>query len=134
MKFFLDNNWSPHLAAALAALNVPEGHEVVHLRSRFAPATPDRVWINRLAAEGGWIVLTKDRLRKGQLEQAALRSSGLLVYIFAKQWSHASDWDQAAGLVRWWPQIVTVSGRVGAGAFEVPYKISGKGQFRQVTL
>ncbi len=134
MKFFLDNNWSPHLAAALAVLNRPYGHQVEHLKDRFAPATPDHQWISKLGGEGGWIVITKDRLRKGPLEQAALRSSGLLVYIFAKQWSHANDWDQAAGLIRWWPLILSVSGPVGAGAFEVPYKLSGKGQFRQVKI
>lgn len=134
MRFFLDNNWSPHLARALAALNVPEGHHVEHLKDRFSASTPDVTWINKLSSEGGWIVVTKDRLRKGALERAALRSSGLLVFIFVKHWAHTQDWDQAAGLVRWWPRILTVSVQMAPGAFEVPYQISGKGQFRPVKI
>jgi hypothetical protein len=40
-------------------------------------------------------------------------------------------WDQAWRLVRWWPAIVDMSGRVSPGAaFEIPVNY-GRGKFKQ---
>jgi PIN like domain len=61
LKVFLDNNLSPYLALALSTLLEPEGDQVVHLRDRFAHDTEDRVWIEALSGEGGWLVISADR-------------------------------------------------------------------------
>ena len=62
MKFFVDNNLPPALAKALHALSEPEGHEACHLKEKFAQDTPDSDWIDTLSKEGGWSVITHDKL------------------------------------------------------------------------
>ncbi len=134
MRFFVDNNLPPALAQALHALSSPYGHSVEHLKDRFSPNTPDSEWIDALAGEGGWSVITHDKLNKG-LEREALRRAGLIVFFLDKGWSNHPFWDKAHNLVRWWPRIIEQSeGIKGGAAFKVPYNFSGKGQFEQVIL
>jgi hypothetical protein len=57
LRFFFDNQLSPHLATAVGALAKVDGHEVTHLREKFAPNTTDVEWINALSSEGNWIVI-----------------------------------------------------------------------------
>lgn len=136
MKFVFDRNWSPYLARAVASLSEPEGHEVRHLADdpRFPPTAADAEWIKAFADEGGWAIVTKDRLRKGSAEREALRRTGVLVFIFTGSWSHAAPWDQAAALVRWWPTILPLAATVRSGAFEVPYKLGKPTGIRQAVL
>lgn len=135
MKFLIDNNLSPYLARALAALSSPHDIEVIHLRDKFLKNTPDIEWINALSTEQGWSVVTQDRLIKNPLEKEALRRSGLTAFVLAKGWSAQLEWDKAAQLVRWWPRIIEQASLVrGGAAFQVPWKISGKGQFKQIQL
>lgn len=134
MKFFVDNILPPALAKALHALSEPWAHTVVHLRERFSSNTFDSEWIEALSNEGGWSVVTHDKLNKG-LEREALRRAGLIVFFLDKGWSNHQFWDKAHNLVRWWPRIVEQSeGIKGGAAFKVPYTFSGKGRFQQVTL
>ena len=59
MKFFLDNNISHRLAAALLVLEnrVERGDWTVrHLKDRFEPQTEDVTWLEALGREGKWIV------------------------------------------------------------------------------
>ena len=135
MRFFFDNNLSPPLAQAIGALCKPWGIEVVHLREKFAENTHDVEWIDALAQEGGWCIVTGDRLKKNPLEREALRRSGLTAFILTKGWTNLKDWDGAWHLVRWWPQIMKQADLVeGGAAFDVPVKFSGKGKFKQVKM
>lgn len=134
MKYFVDNNLPPALAKALHELAKPFGHTVEHLRAKFPQNAADSDWIDALSGEGGWSVITHDKLNKG-LEREALRRAGLIVFFLDKGWSNHQFWDKAHNLVRWWPRIVEQSeGIKGGAAFKVPYNFSGKGQFEQVTL
>lgn len=134
MKFLVDNNLPPALARALHALSEPGDHAVRHLREKFAPNTRDSDWIEALAQESGWSVVTHDKLNKG-LEREALRRAGLIVFFLDKGWSNHQFWGVAHNLVRWWPRIIEQSeGIRGGAAFKVPFNFSGKGQFEQVKL
>ncbi|WP_454732264.1 MULTISPECIES: PIN-like domain-containing protein [Cupriavidus] len=134
MKFFADNNLPPPLARALHALSEAHGHMVIPLRDRFPQNTADETWISVLSQEGGWAVVTHDKLNKG-LEREALRRAGLIVFFLDKSWSNHQFWSIAHNLVRWWPRIIEQSeGIKGGAAFKVPFNFSGKGQFEQVKL
>lgn len=137
MKFFLDNNLSPLLARALHHLSQAEAFpvEVVHLRDRFQRDAEDATWIAELAREGGWIVISQDRLPKNDLERRALRDSKLTVFTLQRQWASAKHWDKSQNLVRWWPAIIEQAALVqGGAAFRVPWGMRGKGQFQQIRL
>lgn len=123
------------MAKALAALCIPEDVQVVHLRERFRANISDIEWIEILAAEQNWSVVTRDRLTKNPLEKEALRRSGLTAFILTKAWGNHTGWETATQLVRWWPRIMEQSSMVtGGAAFEVPWRISGKGKFQQLKL
>jgi len=134
VKFFVDNNLPPALAKALHALSEPQGHEARHLKEKFPQNTVDSDWIDALSNEGGWSVITHDKLNKG-LEREALRRAGLIVFFLDKGWSNHTFWDKAHNLVRWWPRVIEQSeGIRGGAAFKVPFNFSGKGQFGQIVL
>ena len=133
MRFFFDNNLSPYLAKAIHALCEPRGSQVWHLRQKFSGTTSDVEWINALAADGGWCVVSQDRLTKNPLEKEALRQSGLVAFIMAKGWVKYEGWEKAWRLVRWWPRIMEQANLVEGGAvFEVPIKFVGKGKFKPI--
>jgi hypothetical protein len=134
LKFLFDNNLSPHLAKALDALSEPHGIQVVHLRDKFAPATPDDQWIDALAKEGGWSIISHDRFAKNSLEKEALRKSGLITFILARGWASLDGWHKAHLLVRWWPVLMQQAGLVSSGAFIVPTNFSGKGKLEPVQI
>lgn len=138
MNFLLDNNLPPALAKALQELSIAEWdgqHSVVHLKDRFAPNTPDPVWITDLSHHAGqWVIVTHDKFNKG-LEREVLRRAGLLVFMLNKSWSSHPFWDKAQKLILWWPAIVDQSERIAGGAaFSVGWNFSGKGKFEQIKL
>lgn len=134
MKFFFDNNLSPHLAKALDALSEPQGIRVLHLKEKFVANTPDHQWISTLASEGEWAILSHDRFAKNSLEKEALRKSGLVTFILAKGWASLDGWHKAHLLVRWWPVVLQQAELVNSGAFIVPTKFSGKGKLDPVQI
>jgi hypothetical protein len=131
LKVFLDNNLSPYLARALDAPLEPEGDQVVHLTDRFRADTEDRAWINALADEGGWVVISADRrIYRNRLEREAWRRSRLIVFFLASQWQRAGNIETAWRLLRWWPRIRDQAGIVAApAAFELPLAY-GSGRVR----
>ena len=109
MRFFLDNNISHRLAAALIALDdrVERGDWTVeHLRVRFNQQTEDVTWLEALGREGEWIVISGDiRISRNRAEKAAWRESGLTAFFFGGQYPGKKIWPQAMHFLRWWPEI-----------------------------
>ncbi|UTW51231.1 DUF5615 family PIN-like protein [bacterium SCSIO 12827] len=134
MRFFIDNNLPPQFARALDALSHAEGHSVQHLRDLFPSDTPDHVWLNVLADEGNWIIITQDRIRKNDLEKMALRRTGIVTFMLKKSWSDHKFWEKAQNLVKWWPRIMEHAEGVTNGVFLVDWRMSGKGKFETVTV
>lgn len=137
MKFFFDNNLSPHMARGIGGMSgiVQDVVEVRHLSDLFPRNTPDVVWIERLNETGPWCILSIDRFKKGHdAEREALRRSGHTVFVLDPQWSKQSYWAQCERLVRWWPQILEQSRLVAAGAFRVPWPHSSSAKFQAIKL
>jgi len=135
VKFFLDNNLSHLLARALHALCQAEEEriEVVHLSERFDRRTPDAEWIKALAAEGGWVVVSQDRMKKNDLEREALRQSGLIVFALDRRWAGERHWPKSQNMVKWWPAVIEQAKRIeGGAAFRVAWRYTGK--FEQIRL
>jgi hypothetical protein len=135
LKFILDNNLSKYLARALAALCEPDGVTVTHLADKFSGNPLDIDWIQALAEEDGWVIISHDRFHKNPLEKEALRRAGLTVFVLKKGWASQRNWEKAAQLIRWWPRIMEQADLVSGGAvFEVQYRFSGRGRFQQVQI
>lgn len=135
MKFFLDNNLPPAWAPALNALAGTEQHSVHHLREKFAPDVTDIDWINRLATEGGWTIISGDiRITRNRHEREAWLQSGLVGFFMGKSWRSLTFWEQTWRFVRWWPNVVQQAQLVKPPAgFVIPVNF-GSGKFDSITL
>lgn len=97
MKFLLDNNLPPALARALHELTHSDSnkkHMVIALRAKFQENSPDEEWIQSLADEGDWVVISHDKFNKG-LEREVLRRAGLKVFMLNKSWGPHKFWNKA---------------------------------------
>lgn len=127
MKFFFDNNISPHLAHGIRELSavMPDVESVIHLTDRFGRDALDLTWIGELKQDGPWYIVSIDRFKKQHgAEREAIRRAGHTVFILDSQWSKQRFWSQSERLVKWWPQVVAYSAMVSGGAYRVPWQHS----------
>ena len=132
MRFFLDNCLSPAFADALHGLSERDGHEVTHLRRKFDAGAKDEMWLAALGVEGDWIVVSGDHriVKKPHLRKVWLEAK-LTTFFMVDSFQNLKFWLQIRHLVRWWPDIVEVAGRVAPGAgFTVPLRSSRMEQVR----
>ncbi len=130
MHFFIDENLSPNLAKALhyIAQLCTEKHSVIHAREfNGRPGVPDQEWLERLQQEGNWVILSKDRFKKGDREKLAFECAGLTIINLGKDWNRSKGLETAIQLVRWWP---TISKKVmqanGPMLYELPWGVTDK--------
>lgn len=123
MKVLLDENLSPALAKALAALFVGS-HEVIHLRDRYGDGVTDLQWIGELSAEGRWVIISGDRrITKVRAERQAFRSSKLVGFFLAKGIYESRVTKQMERLLALWDVIEKQADLVAGGSmFELPQK------------
>jgi hypothetical protein len=135
LKFFFDNNLSPHLAHGVRELSsiTPGVDQVLHLTDMFKRDALDLEWIGDLAEDGPWYVVSIDRFKKQHnAEREAIRRAGHTVYVLDPQWSRFPFWMQAERFVGWWPQIVAHAGLVSGGAYRVPWTRSPRTKFEAI--
>ncbi|MGA8658846.1 MAG: DUF5615 family PIN-like protein [Chthoniobacterales bacterium] len=123
MRFFFDNNLSPKIARALNCLVQPE-HEVIHLRERFAPGTPDAEWMRILAGEMDWVIISADTaISRNPHEVQAWKEAGHPIFFFKHSLAQQPFWQQASRLCRVFPDIIRLASRAGPGdSFQIPVK------------
>lgn len=115
MRFIFDNCVSSNLVEALRCLD--KRHELVHHRKKFDADTPDPIWIRALAAEGEWIIISGDpRISRGQAERAAWMESRLTAFFCGDAWGSRPLMTQASEMLRWWPDIITLSKTAARGS------------------
>jgi hypothetical protein len=119
----LDHNLSPAIAKALNALFFPQ-HEIVALRDKFDPSTPDADWIEALGREGRWIVLSGDRrITRNKAEYRAFRDSRLVGFFLSKGLYKAKVTKQVERILALWDRMETIAQSVQGGAlFELPMR------------
>ena len=72
MRFFFDNCMSPYHAKGIRGFAELQKHEIVHLREKFDPATPDPVWIEALGNERDWLIVSGDaKITRNPVNRAA---------------------------------------------------------------
>lgn len=129
MKFLLDNCFAPRVAQAIAALR---GDAVVHQHDKFAPDAGDEAIVQALAEEGGWTILSGDlNLARLRHQRRALRGYKVTVFSLAPGWLDLPLWEQAAELLRRWPEIEREAEAAEPGAMvEIP--VSPTAGFRKL--
>lgn len=123
MKFFFDNTFSPVLIKFIAALAIEGHYEVKHLRDMFESSIKDHVWINGLAKDGDWVIITGDvRIAKNPVNKAALQESGLTIFYFPKGFTSMNNLEQSWRTIKVWPEIIKIAKKHPKGS---SFKITG---------
>jgi PIN like domain len=98
VRLFFDNNLAPRLAHGFKEFVAGE-HEVIHLRDRFAANQPDVQWMEELAAESGWIIISADvRIDRNPHEIKAWKTAGHTIFFLKSGWTHLDFWEQVQKL------------------------------------
>jgi len=106
MKCLFDNNLSPKLAKTLNFLEGDDGIIVEHLREKFPSDASDVDWINKLAKEGDWFVITQDnRIMKNTHERKAWKEARIPIVFLHKSWVKQGFWDTSWKLIKCWPKL-----------------------------
>ena len=123
MKFFVDNNISPKAARALNCLVEPH-HSVVHLKDKFAAETPDIEWMEKLAEEPGWIIVSGDtNISRNPHEINAWKTAGHTIFFLTHGWIHLGRFEQASKLLAIFPRIIELAEKAKrSSAFMVPVR------------
>ena len=125
MRFFFDNQMSPFLARAVAALERGvNSHQVTHLREKFPRAITDPDWIHALAEERDWVIVSADLgITRNPANRAAWGESGLTAFFLKGGWQNQEIWIYASRFLWWWPKIVAQAQMAHKGkGFLVPFK------------
>jgi hypothetical protein len=116
VRFFFDNNLAPKLARSLNVLAEPE-HQVTHLKELFAANTPDQVWMDSLAKQPDWVIISGDlRIRKNPHEIKAWTEAGHTTFFLKPGWIHLGFWEQAWKFNKVFPEIVATAGKARKGS------------------
>jgi hypothetical protein len=106
VRFFFDQNLAPKLARGFHQF-VVGAHEVVHLRDRFTPETRDADWMEALAKESGWIILSGDlAIRRNPHQLAGWRAAGQPIFFLEAGWTNLTCWQQVQRLARSFSAII----------------------------
>ena len=117
MKFFFDNNLAAKLAHGLNEMVEP-GHQVVHLRDKFAPNVEDVVWMKALAAEEDWVIITADvRIVVAIHMRFVLGKKPDIPFFLKPGWTDLTFcWNQANKFTKCFPQVIAQAERAERAA------------------
>ena len=115
MRFFVDNNLSPPLAAGMRGF----GEDVVHLTEVLRPEAEDTELLARVGSEGWYLVTRDDRIRYRPAESAAIREHRVGAFFMGGKNLRRCQLIQQ--LVRNWPRMKDLAARTRRPfAFRVP--------------
>lgn len=115
LNFFFDNCFPKKLTAALIEL-CPD-HHLEHLTTRFRPDAPDAEWVQQLADEGGWIMISGDYdLISVPHVTRLIRENNLVAVVLKKGFTNLGLWDFASKISKAWPSIVDATSRSKPGS------------------
>lgn len=116
MKFFFDNNLAAKIAKGLNGFVSPD-HQVIHLKEQFAANTDDVVWMQQLAQQEDWIIITADiRIGRNPHEVEAWKEAGHTIFFLKPGWLNMNFWDQAQKFTKCFPQIIENANQAKRGS------------------
>lgn len=115
MRFFVDNNLGPQLAAGMKGF----GEDVVHLTEFLEPNVPDTEMLARVGSEGWYLVTRDDKIRYRPAESAAIKEHQVGAFFMGGK--NLSRCQLIQQLVRNWPRMKTLAAKTRRPfAFRVP--------------
>ena len=124
MRFFVDENIPAALSKVLHYLSatLPGSHSVHHATEIFERGTPDVVWIENLSKDGDWVIISKDRFKKGDPEILAYKQANITTLFLDKEWNKNS-YEQTIRISNKWQQIIeTIGNQKHPYLWEIPWR------------
>jgi hypothetical protein len=128
-NIIFDENIAPRLIRAIEVLCKGENYKIDSVVNKFGCGTTDREWLNGIAKEGNWIILSGDhhiKTRKHEIE--AFKASGSVAFFLPKYFNNTFDfWDKASFICRWWKIIISQGNDAPPKSiFHIPHKWTPK--------
>jgi predicted nuclease of predicted toxin-antitoxin system len=117
MKFFFDQNLSPHIVKGMSAF----GEDAIHLTDKFPADTEDAKWL-KFVGQNKLILITRDlRIRYRPAEISAFRRYKVGAFVLAGK--NRSKCQLIQQIVRIWPRIKELDQKTNRPyAFRIPPK------------
>lgn len=135
MKIALDQNLPPKLVGVIIGLFEDGPKHDVCSSKKYEPElkTPDLMWIQRFAAEGGQVVISGEKeMRSVPHVIKGIEETGVVAYFVPGAWSQFKMEDKAGYVLIWWNRIVDHAASAPAGScWMIPNTQSGS--FRRIT-
>ncbi len=125
LAFCLDESMGRCLADILRRLRAPAAPAIYDMRDLGLSGAADEIWMAELGRRGIHVVVTCDtRILKATIRRDVWRAVGLSLFVLDRKWSDLRLFDQARGLIWWWPALVAQAeaGPQG-GAWGVPVEM-----------
>lgn len=99
VRFFIDNNLSPQLAAGMKGF----GEEVIHLRDEFPEDTDDAIWLEYVGENNLFLVTRDKSIRRRPIELQAFRGNNVGAFFLGGK--NLTRCQLIQQLVRNWPRM-----------------------------
>ncbi len=129
LTFCLDESMGRYLADVLRRLRAPASPNIHDLRELGFSGVSDEIWMSALVRNGVHAVVTCDtRILRAAIRRDAWRAAGLSLFVLDGKWSDLRLFDQARGVIWWWPHFVmqAAAGPQGS-AWAVPVELKQGG-------
>lgn len=122
LGYCIDESLGRPLANVLRQLRAPGAPNIHDARDLGLSGASDEVLMASLARHSVQVMVTGDsRMLVASVRRDVWRTSGLTLFMLAGAWGNLSLFDQARGLVWWWPFLVAQANAEPAGtAWRVP--------------
>jgi hypothetical protein len=89
----------------MAPIAADEGDEIVHLRIKFPPDTPDVEWLGFLGDDREWVVVSCDAFNKTDEEKKEIVKRARCTFVLSKGYGNLKFWILASKVLMRWPDI-----------------------------
>src|SRR2546427_1128415 len=104
MRFLVDHCISHRVCKAIAVLTASGEIQIYPLRDHFPVDVRDTEFLEKLAIDGDWCIISQDTGLPAQSVRLRLAAEqGSIIYMLDGTWGNATLWRKSAHLINWWP-------------------------------
>jgi hypothetical protein len=108
MRIYFDENFSPHLIAAFAALQdgrPREDIQVISIAEQFGKGCEDEVWIPGIAKQHGVAITQDTNIHRTRAQWALCQANKIGVFFLKPPKDGWGYWVIVGLVMQWWPEI-----------------------------
>lgn len=104
MQFLVDHCISHRVCKAIAVLTASGPIQIHALKDHFPVTATDKEFLQKLAADGNWCIISQDTRVPAQAVRLRLAAEqGSIIFMLNGKWGNETLWRKASHLIAWWP-------------------------------